>query len=50
LNGSALTPDQKREFIKLTDRIKLLTDRRNLILARMGDEYVTAPPKLAPTP
>jgi poly-gamma-glutamate capsule biosynthesis protein CapA/YwtB (metallophosphatase superfamily) len=47
LESSALTPDQKREFIELTDRIKLLTDRRNLILARTGEEYVTDPPKAA---
>jgi hypothetical protein len=42
-----LTPEQRKEFIELTDRIKLLTDRRNLILARTGDDYVTAPPKAA---
>jgi hypothetical protein len=48
LGTSALTADQKKEFIDLTNRIKLLTDRRNLILARAGEEYVTAPPKLKP--
>ncbi|MGB7744100.1 MAG: CapA family protein [Terracidiphilus sp.] len=46
LNATGLTAEQKKEFIELTDRIKLLTDRRNLILARTGEEYVTAPPKL----
>jgi poly-gamma-glutamate capsule biosynthesis protein CapA/YwtB (metallophosphatase superfamily) len=45
LSGPGLTADQKKEFIELTGQIKLLTDRRNLILARMGDEYLTAPPK-----
>jgi poly-gamma-glutamate synthesis protein (capsule biosynthesis protein) len=41
-----LTDDQKKEFIELTNRLKLLTDRRGQILARAGDEYVTDPPKL----
>ncbi len=45
LSATALTEDQKKEYIELTDRIKLLTDRRNLILARTGEEYVIAPPK-----
>ncbi len=43
---NGLTPDQKREFVELTGRLKLLTDRRAQILARTGDEYVIAPPKL----
>ena len=47
-SAAALTPDQKKEFIELTSRLKLLTDRRALLLARTGDEYVTAPPKLEP--
>ena len=42
---AGLTPEQKKEFIELTNRIKLLTDRRSLILARAGDEYVVAPLK-----
>jgi len=46
LSATGLTADQKKQFIGLTDRIKLLTDRRNLILERTGDEYLTAPPKL----
>jgi poly-gamma-glutamate synthesis protein (capsule biosynthesis protein) len=45
-----LTADQKREFIEVTNRLKLLTDRRSLLLARTGDEYVTDPPKLAAKP
>lgn len=48
--SSALTPDQKKEFIELTRRLKLLTDRREQILARVGDEYVEAPPKLPAKP
>ena len=50
LGASALTADQKKEFIDLTNRIKLLTDRRNLILARAGEEYVTPPPKVPAKP
>jgi hypothetical protein len=30
----------------MTNQLKLLSDRRNLLLARTGDEYVTDPPKL----
>ena len=29
----------------MTKRLKLLTDRRAQILARVGDDYVAAPPK-----
>jgi hypothetical protein len=45
-NGSELTAEQKQEFIELTKRLKLLTDRRSQILSRTGDEYVTDPPKV----
>jgi poly-gamma-glutamate synthesis protein (capsule biosynthesis protein) len=49
--GSAgLNADEKKEFIEVTKRLKLLTDRRAQILARAGDEYVTAPPKLPAKP
>jgi poly-gamma-glutamate synthesis protein (capsule biosynthesis protein) len=47
---SALTAEQKREFIEVTKRLKLLRDRRALILARTGDDYVTAPPKMPVKP
>jgi poly-gamma-glutamate capsule biosynthesis protein CapA/YwtB (metallophosphatase superfamily) len=47
---TALTPEQKQEFIELTDQLKLLTDRRVLLLARTGDDYVTDPPKLPVKP
>jgi poly-gamma-glutamate capsule biosynthesis protein CapA/YwtB (metallophosphatase superfamily) len=50
LGNSALNAEQKKEYIELTDQIKLLTDRRNLILARVGDDFVTAPPKIAAKP
>jgi hypothetical protein len=49
--GSAgLSTDEKKEFIEVTKRLKLLTDRRAQILARVGDDYVTAPPKLPAKP
>ena len=52
LNTAAtpLTAEQKKEFIELTTRLKLLDDRRKLLVARTGDEYVTDPPKLAAKP
>ena len=45
-----LTAEQKKEFIEVTKRLKLLEDRRALLVARTGDEYVTDPPKLAAKP
>lgn len=45
----ALTEEQKKEFIEVTKRLKLLTDRREQILTRVGDDYVMAPPKLPVT-
>jgi hypothetical protein len=45
--SDVLNADQKKEFIDLTKQIKLLTDRRAQILARTGDDYVVAPPKVA---
>jgi len=49
-SATTLTADQKKEFIDVTDRLKLLTDRRAQILARTGDEYVTDPPKAPAKP
>jgi len=48
--ATPLTADQQKEFIDVTTRLKLLTDRRALLLARTGDEYVTDPPKLQAKP
>lgn len=48
--GAGLSTDEKKEFIELTKRLKLLTDRRAQILARVGDDYVVAPPKLPAKP
>jgi poly-gamma-glutamate synthesis protein (capsule biosynthesis protein) len=44
--GRQLTAEQKQEFVEVTSQLKLLDDRRQLILARVGDEYITDPPKL----
>ena len=48
--SAGLTADEKKEFIDVTKRLKLLTDRRAQILARVGDDYVMAPPKLPAKP
>jgi len=50
VDSSGLTAEKKKEFIEVTGRLKLLTDRRAQILARVGDDYVTAPPKLPAKP
>jgi len=49
-DGGQLNAEQKQEFVEATNRLKVLTDRRAHILARTGDEYVIAPPKVAPKP
>jgi hypothetical protein len=46
-DGAQLTASQRQEFIEATNRLKVLTDRREKILARTGDEYVIEPPKVA---
>ena len=48
--ASGLSPEQQKEFVALTTQLKLLTDRRALLLARTGDDYVTDPPKLQAKP
>ena len=45
-----LTAEQQKEFIEVTNQLKVLDDRRQKILARTGDEYVTDPPKLQAKP
>jgi len=49
-SSAGWSADQKKEFMEITDRLKLLTDRRAQILARVGDEYVEAPPALPAKP
>ncbi|HEV2486958.1 MAG TPA: CapA family protein [Terracidiphilus sp.] len=46
----ALTAEQQKEFIEVTNQLKVLDDRRQKILARTGDEYVTDPPKVSGKP
>lgn len=45
-----LAADQKQQFIEATNRLKLLDDRRRLLLARTGDDYVIDPPKVVAKP
>ncbi len=45
-----LNADQQKEFVEVTTQLKLLDDRRRLLLARTGDDYVTDPPKLPAKP
>jgi poly-gamma-glutamate capsule biosynthesis protein CapA/YwtB (metallophosphatase superfamily) len=49
-SAPALTAEQQKEFIEVTNQLKVLDDRRQKILARTGDEYVTDPPKLPAKP
>ena len=41
-----LTAEQSRDFIQTADQLKLLQDRRALLLDRTGDEYVVPPPSV----
>jgi poly-gamma-glutamate synthesis protein (capsule biosynthesis protein) len=45
-----LAGDQKQQFIEATNQLKLLDDRRRLLLLRTGDDYVIDPPKLPARP
>ena len=49
-SAQAQTAEQQKEFIEVTNQLKVLDDRRQKILARTGDEYVTDPPKLPAKP
>jgi hypothetical protein len=49
-SATPLTAAEKQEFIDVTSQLKLLDDRRMLILARVGDEYIIDPPKLPAKP
>ncbi len=41
-----LTNEQKQEAVKVSSRLELLKHRREILLARTGDEYLVPPPKL----
>ncbi|MGO9641896.1 MAG: CapA family protein [Candidatus Acidiferrales bacterium] len=44
--GRDLSAEEKQEFKQLTDQLALLKHRRELLLARTGDDYVIPPPPL----
>src|SRR5258706_5696127 len=44
--GTQLSAEQKRGMVPIASRLQMLKHRRELLLARTGDEYVVAPPKL----
>jgi poly-gamma-glutamate synthesis protein (capsule biosynthesis protein) len=48
--STPLTAAEKQEFIEVTTQLKLLDDRRKLLVARVGDEYIVDPPKLTAKP
>jgi poly-gamma-glutamate synthesis protein (capsule biosynthesis protein) len=49
LQGTAsMTPAQKQEFMRATSQLQMLKRRRELLLARTGDDYVIAPPVASP--
>jgi len=50
VDSSGLPAEKKKEFIKVTSWLKLLTDRRAQILARVCDDYLIAPPMAAARP
>ncbi len=39
-----LSPEQRQEWIQVSGQLDLLKHRRELLLARTGDDYVVAPP------
>lgn len=42
--GAQLSGDQKRELIQVSNELQTLKHRRELLLARTGDEFLIAPP------
>ena len=42
--GPQLSADQKKELIQVSNELQMLKHRRELLLARTGDEYLIAPP------
>jgi poly-gamma-glutamate capsule biosynthesis protein CapA/YwtB (metallophosphatase superfamily) len=47
---AGLSAEQQKEFVEITTELKLLDDRRKLLLARTGDDYLSDPPKLPTKP
>ncbi len=42
--ANALTPEQKQELVEVSSQLQLLQRRRELLLARTGDDYLVPPP------
>lgn len=42
--GTELTPEQKQEFLQVTQQLATLKHRREIILDRTGDDFVIPPP------
>jgi poly-gamma-glutamate synthesis protein (capsule biosynthesis protein) len=42
--GAPLSPEQKKQWVEVSGELQMLKHRRELLLARTGDEYLIAPP------
>jgi poly-gamma-glutamate synthesis protein (capsule biosynthesis protein) len=42
--GPQLSSEQKREYVQVSNQLEMLKHRRELLLARTGDEFLIAPP------
>jgi poly-gamma-glutamate synthesis protein (capsule biosynthesis protein) len=42
--GPQLSSEQKQEYVQVSNQLEMLKHRRELLLARTGDEYLIAPP------
>jgi hypothetical protein len=42
--ANALSPEQKQELVEVSSQLQLLQRRRELLLARTGDDYLVPPP------
>jgi hypothetical protein len=47
LQTTNMTAAQKQEFVRMTNQLQTLKRRRELLLARTGDDYVIPPPALS---
>jgi poly-gamma-glutamate capsule biosynthesis protein CapA/YwtB (metallophosphatase superfamily) len=43
--GDQLSKEQKQDFVEVSSQLELLKHRRELLLDRVGDDYVVGPPK-----
>jgi poly-gamma-glutamate synthesis protein (capsule biosynthesis protein) len=48
MQAATMTAAQKQEFVRLTNQLQTFKRRRELLLARTGDDFVIAPPALSP--